>query len=348
VSPTPAKAPFPIPALRLVHVVTRCVAAASVIHGLTSVAHGDDKMPLELTHVIPLAGVEGRLDHFACDVAAGRLFVAALENNSLEVVDVKRCDRVGSILGLHKPAGVLFVRGLQLIQVANGDDGSLRGYRADTFALSARLDGFEDADNMRFDPAENLVYVGYGNGALAVVDSSLERRIARIELPGHPEGFQVEELGRRIFVNVPDADEITVVDREQHRVVAHWPMAKFASSFPMALDEGTHRLFVGSRNPPRLVVLDTDMGTVVTDIPICNDTDDLFYDPMRHRLYISCGEGFVETVQIRRGDRYVRLARTPTRAGARTSYFVPELDRLFLAVPKREGQVAEVRIYRPR
>ena len=304
-------------------------------------------MPLELMHAVSLSGVQGRFDHFACDIESRRVFVAALGNNTLEVIDLIRFERLRSITGLHKPTGVLFAPKSHFVQVANGADGTVRTYDATSFALIGRLGGLDDADNMRFDATAQQVYVGCGDGALGVADSSLTRLVASIALPGHPESFQLEQRGNRIFVNVPDANEVTVVDRTQQRAVAHWPLGQFRGNFPMALDEESHRLFIGCRSPARLVVLDTATGRRVSDLAISGDTDDLFYDPQRRRLYVSCGEGFLDTVLCEEHDRYRRLAAQATRVGARTSYFVRELDRLFLAVPKRGAQEAEIRIYRP-
>jgi hypothetical protein len=264
------------------------------------------------------------------------------------VVAVEHSKHVRSVPGLRQPTGVLFAPRPARVLVANGADGSLRTYRGDTFGVVSRLDGLDDADNMRFETATGQVYVGYGDGALAVLDSALGQVVARIALPGHPESFQLEERGKRIFVNIPDADEVAVVDRGERRVTAHWPIGKQGNNFPMALDEGAQRLFLGCRNPPRLVVFDTTTGKIVSHIAISGDTDDLFYDPSRHRLYISCGEGFLDTVECQDHDRYLRLARQPTRDGARTSYFARELDCLFLAVPKRGALEAELRVYRPR
>lgn len=240
------------------------------------------------------------------------------------------------------PTGVLFSTGTRCVQVANGSDGSVRAYSAATLAQVVRLTGLDDADNMRFDPGARQVYVGYGDGALAVVDSALSRVLATISLPGHPESFQLERSGKRIFVNVPAAREVTVVDRELRLAVGHWALAGFGGNFPMALDEASHRLFVGCRNLPRLAVLNTATGALIS-----GDTDDLFYDSARRCLYISCGEGFLDTVHWDGGDQYRRIARQPTRAGARTSYFASSLDEIFLAVPKRNGADAEIRVYRP-
>ena len=327
----------------------RCIYAAAVALAASSASAGSENAaPFELIAVVPLPGVHGRFDHFACDVPGQRLFVAALGNNTLEVIDLEHASHLRSIPDLHQPTGVLFRSRPAQVYVANGDEGSLRAYRTDNFAMVSRLTGLDEADNLRFDASAGQVYVGYGGGALAVVDSALAHVVATIALPGHPESFQLEEHGKRVFVNVPDAHEVVVVDRAERRAMAHWPLGKFADNYPMALDEAAHRLFVGCRNPPRLVVLDTESGRIVADIAISGDADDIFCDLRRHRLYISCGEGFLDSVELDAHDRYWRVGRQPTREGARTSLFVPQVDFLFLAVPKRGKQDAEIRVYRPR
>lgn len=306
-----------------------------------------DMEPLQLTHTIPLPGVSGRFDHFACDAAARRLVVAALGNNSAEVLDLAKFTRLKTIPGLSKPTGVLILTELKQVFIANGNEGALRIFDAVSYAPAARVGGLDDADNTRFDLAAKRIYVGFGDGALGVVDPVAGRLVDRIPLGAHPESFQLEAKGPRIFVNVPDAKKIAVVDRDKKAVVATWPMDKWRGNFPMALDEANHRLFVGCRSPARLVVFDTAKGAVVADLEISGDTDDVFYDAKRGRLYASCGAGFLDVIQCREGDRYERIARIATRDGARTGFFSAELDQFYLAVPKRAGSEAEIRIYQP-
>ena len=302
--------------------------------------------PLKLVDAIPLPGVKGRFDHFACDASGQHIFVAALGNGTLEIIDAAAAKHLHSITGLSKPTGVAYLAASNRLFVADGADNSLRAYDAGNFTLLQRLGSMDDADNVRCDPVANRIYVGYGDGALGLTDSKAARVDASIRLPAHPESFQLERDGKRIFVNVPDAKQIVVIDRDLRATVARWPMEKFRANFPMALDERGHRLFVGCRQPPRLVVLDTATGEPVANVEISGDTDDLFYDERRNRVYLSCGEGFLDVIQCR-DDRFERLAREPTRAGARTCFYSPELDRLFLAVPQRDGHDAELRIYQP-
>ena len=306
-----------------------------------------DREPLRLIHTIPLPGVSGRFDHFACDVAGRRLVVAALGNDTAEVFDLAEFKPLKSLPGLSKPTGVLILPETKKIFVANGSEGSLRAFDAGSYEPTTRVDELDDADNARFDAAAKLIYVGFGDGALGVIDPATTRLLHRIPLAAHPESFQLEVHGPRIFVNVPDAKQIAVVDRAQKTVIAKWPMEKWRGNFPMALDEARHRLFVGCRHPARLVIFDTETGTPVSDFEISGDTDDVFCDAKRQRLYVSCGEGFLDVIQRREGDRYERVARIATREGARTCFFSPELNLLFLAAPKRIGHEAEIRIYQP-
>jgi hypothetical protein len=303
--------------------------------------------PLRLVGTIPLPGVKGRFDHFACDVAGQRLIVSALGNNTGEVLDVAALKRLHTFTGLHKPTGALVLSGPGRYYFANGEDGTFRAFDATAYAPAAQVGGLDDADNVRFDAAAGLIYVGYGEGALGVTDPAAGKLRYTIPLAAHPESFQLETRGPRIFVNVPDKKHLAVVDRAQRKVIATWPMEKWQANFPMALDEATNRLFVGCRKPARLVVFDTARGIPVADLAISGDTDDLFFDAKRQRLYVSCGEGFLDVIQRGGGDRYERTAQIATRPGARTCYFSPDLDRLFLALPQRAAQGAEIRVFQP-
>jgi DNA-binding beta-propeller fold protein YncE len=303
--------------------------------------------PLGLKSTVALPGVKGRFDHFAVDTNAHRIFIAALGNNTLEIIDGAAAKRLHTIAGLHKPTGVAFLQNRNQIVVANGDDGTVKVFDGTHYGLVRSITSLDDADNVRFDVNANRIYVGYGDGALSAIDAKTFEQPGPIKLKAHPESFQLEQNGPRIFVNVPDARHVAVVDRDKRSVAATWPMEKFRANFPMALDETNHRLFVGCRQPARLVVLDTERGLTVADLAISGDTDDLFFDADRKRLYIACGEGFIDVVESRGSDRYERVARIPTRAGARTCFFSSALGQLHLAVPQRDGQDAEIRIYQP-
>ena len=301
--------------------------------------------PLRLVQTIPLPNVEGRIDHFGVDTEGERLFVSALGNNTLEILDLRAGRRIRNIDSLAEPQGVSFVREFNKVFVANGKDGSLRIFDGNSFQPITRLDFTDDADNVRYDRVTKRIFVGYGDGALGIVDAASGKRLGDIKLDAHPESFQLETSGPRIFINVPKAGHIAVVDRERRAVIARWPVVTARANFPMALDETKHRLLVTCRKPAELLVFDIALGKQVTSLPVVGDADDMFYDPQRHRIYISGGEGFISVIEQRDADHYQEVAKIPTASGARTSFFVPESRRLYLAVPHRGGQDTEIRVY---
>jgi len=300
--------------------------------------------PLKLEKTIPLSGVEGRIDHLSVDLNNQRLFVAALGNNTVEVLDIQGAKRLDTISGLHEPQGVLYVPGENRLFVANAKDGTCRMYDASSFQLLQTINYGDDADNIRIDAPAKQIYVGYGSGALGILDVN-GNKLGDVKLDAHPESFQLEKKGSRIFVNLPDSQKIAVVDRKKKAVVGQWETGGALANFPMALDETNHRLFTVCRRPAVLVVLNTDSGAVVAKIPTVGDSDDVFYDPTRKRIYASGGEGAIAVLQQKDSDHYQEIARIPTVKGARTSLFVPELGRLFLAVRKQGSEDTAIRVY---
>ena len=311
---------------------------------------------LELDTKIPLGEVRGRIDHLAIDLARQRLFVAELGNGSLGIVDLARGAVLKRIGGLAEPQGVAYLPATDTIYVASGGDGSLRRFKGDDLAPLGVTELGDDADNVRVDARNGRIVVGYGDGALALIEPGSGDVIGKIPLEGHPELFQLEAGGSRIFVNVPTARQVAVVDRDAGRQVATWKLSgrgnvlkglfEGQGNFPMALDEEHGRLLVVDRNPPELLVFDTTQGELVARVPTCGDADDVFLDAKRDRAYVSCGEGFL-AVEQRNGDSYDEVARIPTVSGARTALFVPELDRLFLAVRAGDDHEAAVWVYQP-
>ena len=311
---------------------------------IPSDAQAEESPSLRMVQTIPLPHVEGRIDHLAVDLKGQRLFIAALGNNTVEVLDLRAGKRTQSITGLHEPQGVSFISEFNKLFVANGKSGACDVFDGSSLQRINSIKLSDDADNIRYDAANRRVYVGYGSGALGIVDVATGER-GEIKLKGHPESFQLEKSGPRIFVNIPTAQQIAVVDREKRAVIAAWSTGSAAANYPMALDETHHRLLVGFRKPPKLAVFDTESGKVVANLNSAGDADDIFYDSSRRRVYVSGGEGFLSIFEQTSADNYTPMVKIPTAGGARTSLFVPELDRVYLAVPHRGSQRAEVRVY---
>jgi DNA-binding beta-propeller fold protein YncE len=212
--------------------------------------------------------------------------------------------------------------------------------------LVAQIDGLEDADNVRYDPKNKHIIVGYGSGALAVIDPQTGIKTAEVKLDAHPESFQLEKNSNRIFVNVPGAGHVAVVDRDKGAVVAKWSLPDAKANFPMALDEANHRLFIGCRKPAKLVVLDTETGKSVASLDVVGDTDDVFYDANSKQVYVSGGAGKVTVVTQKDADTYAVAGQVNTASGARTSFFVSGSGTLYVAVPHRGAQKAELRAFK--
>ena len=246
---------------------------------------------------------------------------------------------------MSEPQGVAYVPFSDSVFVANAGDGSVRVLRGEDLTLIGRIELGDDADNVRLDTAHKRVLVGYGKGALAVIDPASLTKTADIRLRGHPEGFQVDETGTQVFVNVPDAREIGVVDLATGSTRS-LPTQGAGSNFPMAIDGDAHRVLVVFRSPPTLMALSSQDGHVVAKVETCGDADDVFVDRKRRRVYVSCGEDVVDVLQSSEAG-YRRLARVPTVPGARTSLFVPDLDRLFVAVRAASNEPAAIWVFRP-
>jgi hypothetical protein len=294
---------------------------------------------------IELPGVSGRIDHFSADVKGRRLFVAALVNRTIEVLDVDSGRRLRSISGVPEPQGVFYHEPSDKLYVACRADGSVRVFDGAGFKLVSqiRLAG-GDADNIRFDHGGRRILIGFGDGALALLNEG-GRKTGEIPLGAHPESFQLEREGPRVFINVPDRGEVQVVDLRTLKVETHWPVTEARQNYPMALDEPDGRLFLGCRSPARLLVLDTHSGKRVAGADIAGDTDDLFYDSNRKLIYVIGGAGAVDVIRQNGPDRYERVTRQSTAPGARTGLWVREWNRLFVAAPKHGPSPARILVF---
>jgi DNA-binding beta-propeller fold protein YncE len=333
-----------------VGLVLALIAAFALQVGAQQNSSSESAAPLVLTGAIPLPNVKGRIDHFGFDPAHNRLFLSALGNNTEDIIGLGAQTVVHTISGVPTPQGVAYSPETNKLFVGS-DEGKLYIYDGETFDLITSIDFGEDVDNLRYDPAEKRLYVGYGDektAAIGIVDATTNKRIGDdFKLGAHPESFQLASSGPNIYVNLPDLEQIAVIDRST-RSITRWPLT-FESNFPMALDEPDHRLFVATRTPPQLAVFDTNSGRLVATLAAVQDSDDLYYDSARKRVYVPGGEGYISVFQQEDTDHYKLLAKVQTAIGARTAGYFGKgrkgFDRFYLAVPARADHGAEVWIY---
>ncbi len=328
------------------------VALTVLALGLPLLAQ-DSPAPLRLVRTIPLS-VDGRLDHLSADVKGMRLFVAALGNNSVEVIDLRAGQVIRGITGPQKPQGVWYVEGLKKLFVASGNDGMCRVYDGGTLALIESIKLDLGTDLVGYNPRKKLLYVGYGGedakkdfGNVAIIDARNNKHIGDIRTKVHPGGILVDELGRHIYITLPATSEVAVIDAGSNQITKSWEAVEAKRTVAFALDTANSRLFVGTRTPGHIIVYDTRSFKKVADFQAVGLLDSMFFDARRKRLYVTGGEGFIDVFQQRDADHYSSLARIPTRPIARTSLFVPELNRFYVALPRKDNQSAEIRVYEP-
>jgi DNA-binding beta-propeller fold protein YncE len=319
-------------------------AVALALTGALLVDSSWAETPLRLERKIPLGEVRGRIDHLAVDLKRNRLFVAELENDTVAVVDLDAYQMIEVISGLKKPQGLGYHAPTDALYVANGGDGTLVIFRGDDYRAITRMPLGEDADNVRVDAVGNQVIAAY-SGGLAVIDPASRNRVADIELKTHPESFQLDRSGNRIFANDPTNQAIVVVDRAAGREVARWPTGN-GTNFSMALNEKAGQVVVAFRNPAGLAAFSMNDGAPVVSVELCADTDDAFVDEKRERVYVSCGEGYLDVFDARE-NAYRRISHIGTAPGARTSLFVPEFDLLFVAARATSSELAAIWVFRP-
>ncbi len=305
-------------------------------------------LPLQLEEQIPVPGVAGRLDHFTSDAKRRRLFVSALGNNTLEVIDVFAGRVIHSIKGLAQPQGPLYVPSVDKLYVANAEDGKVRVYDGATYTLRKTIDFGKDPDNMRYDEASKRVYVGFGedDGGIAMIDPKTDERVGQVyKTEGHPESFQVETSGGHIFVNVPDAGNVVESIDRKTGTATKWPLKGLRANYAMALNEEDHRLFTITRKTPMMVVLDTQTGNEVARLRAAGECDDVFFDASRKRIYVIGAEGFISVFQRHDPDHYELIANVPSGIGIRTGYFFTRRDRFYVGVPAKGSEPAQVWTY---
>jgi len=304
---------------------------------------------LERIQTIALKGKAGKLDHLIVDGKNQRLFQANKVNNTLDVVDLQAGKLVKQMAGQAGVQGLAFAGDLDRLFAALGTGGYCNIFDGKSFKLIKTIKFMDDADNVRYNAGTHLVYVAHAEKALGVIDGQSLELKADINLPGSAESFQLEKGRPRLYLNVPSPAQVVVIDTEKNEIVKSYLLKTAAANYPLALDEMNHRLFIGCRKKPMVVVMDSETGAEVASIPIPADTDDVFYDAARKRIYASCGEGYIAVIRQLDADHYEALEKLPTIKDARTSYFEPEMSRFYLAVPRqprKEGP--EIWVYQAR
>jgi DNA-binding beta-propeller fold protein YncE len=320
----------------------------------TAAGRGVPSASCTLVRSIQLPGVSGRIDHLAHDPVNRRLFVAALGNGSIEVIDLEKGERAASIHGLSEPQGIAYVPATRRVVVACGGDGTVHAYDAASLSRESSVHVGEDADNVHLEGRgrgePDAVLVAHSSGEVTRLDPATLKPGASFKLPGHPEGFAVDPEASRIYVNVPGGfvgggGSVHVIDTAGSAPPTVWPLKDAGRNFPIALDAPHKRLFVGCRRPARLLVLDTTDGHVLCSPACVGDADDIFVDDPADRVMVIGGDGTVEFFSTNDHAAYVRSEVVTTAPGARTGLFVPSLRALFVAVPAHAGVPAEIREY---
>ena len=320
-------------------------------------ADAQEKECLRLVQTIPIPNVKGRIDHMDVDVKDKRLFVAGLENGSVEVVDLQAGKWVKSIRGFQKPQGIAYVESLNKLFVASGDDGMLRVFRGDTLGLldSIKLD--MGPNRVAFDPHTKLLYVGYGGkdagkdyGEVAIIDAKTDKHIADVHVAAHPGELLLDKSGNILIVFVGSESKVQLIDTKNRQIVSAWPVSSQGNG-DGAFDETTHRLFVGTRTPPELIVMDSNSGKEVVDLLTAEGMDGVYFDGIHKRIYVSGGRGFeagyVFCYQQKDTDHYETIEKIPTRPGAGTSFWSPELNRYYVAAPAHNNEEAAILVFKP-
>lgn len=293
---------------------------------------------------IILTGVKGRIDHMDANPKTATLYMAALGNNTLEIIDLHTGKRIHSIEGLSEPQGVGYVPETNEIIVTNGGNGDCYFFSGKNFDKVATVHLGTDADDVRCDTIDHKIYVGYGEGGIAVIDAYTHKQLADVKLPAHPEGFQLDKSLNRLFVNVPDTHIIAVIDLKELKLVSKWSTNRLSANFPMAIALADHKLFIGYRHPASLVKLNAQTGAQLSSIPMISDVDDLYFDPNSARVYVSGGGGAIDIFQSQ-ADELKKISHIPTRSGARTSLLIPSLHLIVLAERANGNKEANVLVY---
>ena len=332
-------------------------AAAALFVCSAAAVFAQDKQPLKLVQTIPMPNVKGRIDHMDVDVKGKRLFVSGLENGSVEVVDLQASRWTKSIAGFLKPQGIAYVPALNKLFVASGDDGMVRVFRGDTLELLDSIKLELGPNRVAYDAAKQVLYVGYGGkdagkdfGEVGAIDVRTDKKIFDVQVAAHPSELLLDKAGDTLFVFVSVVSKIQVVDIAKREVRVTWPVSSQRPG-DAALDEASARLFIGTHTPPEMIAMDAKTGKEVAHLPTTDGMDGVYFDAARKRVYISGGRGedvgSVYVYQQKGPDSFEIAGKIPTRPGAGTSFWSPELNRYYVAAPANGQQPAAILVYEP-
>ncbi len=333
------------------------VLSLTVLASLSTQTGAQEHVPLRLVQTVSMPSVKGRIDHMDVDVKGKRLFVAGLENGSVEVVDLQAGKWLKSISGFKKPQGIAYVPALNKLFVASGDDGMVRVFRGDTLDLldSIKLD--LGPNRVAYDPDTQVLYVGYGGkdagkdyGEVGIIDAKTDKHVGDVKVEAHPSEILLNKAGETLFVFMSGASKIQVVNTKKREVISTWPVSSKRNG-DGALDERTNRLFIGTRTPPEMIAMDSGTGKEVANLPTVEGMDGVYFDPRLKRIYISGGRdydvGYVFAYQQKDADHYETIGKLPTKSGAGTSFWSPELNRYYVAAPAHENEEASILVFEP-
>jgi len=318
-----------------------CAVCSMIL--VTFMVHGNaqEKPLLKLVATTPLPGFSGDFDHFGVDLKGNRLFLTAEEHQSVEVFDLHTGKRIQSIAGFEEPHALIYLPDSDRLIVTDGNEkaGMVRLVSGKDYKFLDTIKLLPNVDAALFNPVNKYYYVEVGGGAsqakthlLSIIDTKTFKHVGDITLPGNrSEAMAIDRAGKKMYVNLTGVDRVGVVDLDTRQMVAEWPVPDAHVENSMALDEPNHRLFIATRQPAKFFVYNTDTGKVVTVMPCADTNDDMWLDAARKRIYVT-GSDTASIFEQQDADHYRHVAEVPTGFRARTSVFVPSLNRLYVAV----------------
>jgi len=310
-----------------------------LVFAFTVKVGAQEKSPMKLVATTPLPGFTGDFDHFAVDLKGKRLFLTAEDHKTVEVFDLDG-KRIKSIEGFDQPHAILFMPDVNKFIVTDGDGfGRVELVSGEDYKILDTIKLPPGVDGAVYNPVNKYYYVESGaeekggqTHKLNIIDSRAFKLVGDITLPGtHSEAMSITRDGKKMYVNLSTPKEVGVVDLATRELTARWPITGAETPNSMALDEPNHRLFIATRTPPKFFAFDTETGKIVTTAPIAAFNDDMWFDAARKRIYLSGSE--ITTVLAQKdADHYEFVAEVKTGFRAKTSLYVPQLNRFYAAV----------------